>query len=173
MKEVVNVNIGRQAFILDEDAYAELKNYFDQIKCHLPEGDGETIADVEQRIAEIFRERVNSPMLVVSIDMVRAAMAQMGSPADFGELRHDAGTATGEAESEPPRRRLYRSVRNRSIAGVCGGLADFFGIDATLLRLITLFLIIFGGLSIWVYIILWIIIPDEPRRTFAQNSQNR
>ena len=57
--------------------------------------------------------------------------------------------------------KLTRS-NNKLIAGVCGGLADFFGIDATLCRLVTLLLILFGGISLWIYIILWIVLPDEP-----------
>lgn len=59
------------------------------------------------------------------------------------------------------KRRLYRS-RNSIIAGVCGGVAEFFGLDVSLIRIATLILILFGGLSLWVYIILWIIIPKTP-----------
>ena len=50
------------------------------------------------------------------------------------------------------------------IAGVCGGLAVFFGLDVSLIRIATLILILFGGLSIWVYIILWLIVPKAPKR---------
>ena len=50
-------------------------------------------------------------------------------------------------------KKLYR-VRDGIIAGVCGGLADFFGLDPSLIRIATLILILFGGLSLWVYIIL-------------------
>ena len=60
-------------------------------------------------------------------------------------------------------KRLYR-VRGGIIAGVCGGLAEFFGLDASLIRIATLILILFGGLSLWVYIILWLIVPKEPKR---------
>ena len=55
---------------------------------------------------------------------------------------------------------------SEALAGICGGLAAFFNLDATVLRLVTLLLILFGGLSIWVYIILWIVIPEEPLRKF-------
>ena len=55
-------------------------------------------------------------------------------------------------------------VRDGSIAGFCGGLADFFGIDPSLIRIATLILILFGGLSLWVYIILWLIVPKAPKR---------
>lgn len=50
------------------------------------------------------------------------------------------------------------------IAGVCGGLAEFFGLDVSLICIATLILILFGGLSIWVYIILWLIVPKAPKR---------
>lgn len=59
-------------------------------------------------------------------------------------------------------RKLYRSRDDRFFAGVCGGIAKYFGIDSTLVRLITFLLIVPGGLSIWVYIALAIIIPSEP-----------
>ena len=57
--------------------------------------------------------------------------------------------------------RLYRT-RNGVLAGVCGGLDDYFGLNRGLIRLATAILILFGGLSLWVYIILWIIIPKAP-----------
>lgn len=60
-------------------------------------------------------------------------------------------------------KKLYRA-RDGIIAGVCGGLADFFGLDPSLIRIATLILILFGGLSLWVYIILWLIVPKAPKR---------
>lgn len=63
---------------------------------------------------------------------------------------------------ETCKRHLYRSRRERIIAGVCGGLADFFGINVSRIRIALLLLILFGGLSLWVYIILWLIVPQNP-----------
>lgn len=59
-------------------------------------------------------------------------------------------------------KKLVRSRSNRVLAGVCGGLGEYFGIDPTVVRLLTLLLIVFGGLSIWVYIIALIVMPNEP-----------
>lgn len=59
-------------------------------------------------------------------------------------------------------KRLVRSRSNRVLAGVCGGLGDYFNIDPTVVRLLTLLLIVFGGLSLWVYIIAQIVMPNEP-----------
>lgn len=171
MKETVNVNIGSEAFTLDRDAYHLLRSYLNDIRSHLPAEDSETMVDVEMRIAEIFREKVASPMRVITLDTVRAAIGQMGSPDEFGECSNP-GQPDAETEAESPRK-LYRSRAHRSIAGICGGLADFFGIDATLLRLVTLLLMVFGGLSIWIYIILWIIIPEEPAHKFDINHKKQ
>ena len=59
---------------------------------------------------------------------------------------------------------LTRSTTDKFLGGVCGGLADFFGLDPSLIRIATLILILFGGLSLWVYIILWLIVPKAPKR---------
>ncbi len=61
-------------------------------------------------------------------------------------------------------RHLYRSREECIIAGVCGGLADFFGLNVSRVRLILLLLILFAGLSVWVYIVLWLVVPLEPQR---------
>lgn len=171
MKETVNANIGSLAFTLDEDAYRKLKAYLEAVGRHLPADDADTLGDIERRIAELFREKIASPARVISIVEVEEAIAQLGAPEEFGaETRAGAhGEKTADETAAPqtePARRLYRSRTNRSIAGVCGGLAEFLGTDVTLLRLLTLFLILFGGLSIWVYIILWIVIPEAPTRHF-------
>lgn len=63
------------------------------------------------------------------------------------------------------RHRLFRSSDNRIIAGICAGTAEFFGLDTGLIRVATLLLILFGGLSLWAYLILWIIIPTAPKRS--------
>ena len=166
MKETVNVNIGSVAFTLDEDAYLLLNGYFDDIRSRLPEGDSETMADIERRVAEIFRERVSSPMRVITLETVRATMAQMGSPSDFGERRTPEDTPHDDTEMRSEPRKLYRSRTERSIAGICGGLGQFFDADPTMFRLVMLLLILFGGLSIWVYVILWFVIPEEPAPKF-------
>lgn len=162
MKETVHANIGSLAFTLDEDAYRKLKGYLEAVGRHLPDDDTDTLGDIECRIAEIFREKVAFSQRVISIVEVEEAMARLGAPEDFGAAR----SADRPEAAATPARRLFRSRGNRSIAGICGGLSEFFGLDVTLLRLLTLFLILFGGLSIWVYILLWIVIPEEPLRKF-------
>jgi phage shock protein C len=59
-------------------------------------------------------------------------------------------------------RRLYRSRTNRQVAGVCGGLAQFFNMDATLFRVLFVVLAVLGGSGVVLYAAMWIIVPQEP-----------
>ena len=59
-------------------------------------------------------------------------------------------------------KRLYRSRRQRMIAGICGGLAEYFNIDPTIVRLGAAILL-FTGMGLLPYLIAWIIIPDESK----------
>lgn len=68
-------------------------------------------------------------------------------------------------------KQLYRSATNRMIAGVCGGLADFFDVDATLFRVLFVAVTFLGGAGVLVYVILWIIIPLPTSNT--QDSKMR
>lgn len=58
-------------------------------------------------------------------------------------------------------RKLYRSETNRVLAGVAGGLGEYFGIDPILIRLVLVLTTIFGGSGILIYLVLWILIPNE------------
>lgn len=171
MKETQSASLASQSFVFEVDAYRELKSYLDDVASRLPLGDRETLEDVEYRFAEIFSEKLSSPMMVVTLRMVQEAIAQMGPSSAFGQKREESHT---ESEPQAPRSgRLYRSVTDRSIAGVCGGLAAYFRIDPTMLRLVTLLLILFGGLSIWFYVILWILLPEEPLGNGGEQRGNQ
>jgi phage shock protein PspC (stress-responsive transcriptional regulator) len=58
--------------------------------------------------------------------------------------------------------KLYRSRKNRIVAGVCGGIGEYLKVDPTLIRLLWLLISIMGGSGVVAYIIAWIIIPEEP-----------
>jgi phage shock protein C len=57
-------------------------------------------------------------------------------------------------------RKLYRSRSQRMLAGVCGGLAEYFNVDATLIRVLFLILAVFGGTGLVIDVVMWLIVPD-------------
>ncbi len=61
-----------------------------------------------------------------------------------------------------PTRKLYRSKTDRQVAGVCGGLAEHFNVDATVVRVLFVVLAVLGGSGLLLYVAMWIIIPKEP-----------
>jgi phage shock protein C len=62
-------------------------------------------------------------------------------------------------------RKLYRSRTDRKLAGVCGGLAQYFNADVTLIRVLFVVLALLGGPGLVMYLVLWIIVPEEPQGT--------
>jgi phage shock protein C len=59
-------------------------------------------------------------------------------------------------------RKLYRSKSNRQVAGVCGGLAEYFNLDPTLIRVLFVLLAVLGGSGVVLYVAMWIIVPKQP-----------
>jgi phage shock protein C len=90
----------------------------------------------------------------------------MGPPAtghsltSTGQPESQALIAKGSATAET--RKLYRSRSNRQVAGVCGGLAEYFNLDATLIRILFVVLAVLGGSGLVLYLAMWIIVPKEP-----------
>jgi len=70
-------------------------------------------------------------------------------------------------------KKLYRSRKDSKIAGVCGGIAEYFDVDPTIIRLLALLTIFFGGGGIIAYIIAWIIIPLEPIKENSPSSDEK
>lgn len=74
-------------------------------------------------------------------------------------------------------RRLYRSRTDRMLGGVCSGLGNYFGVDPSLIRLAFVLLTVFGGSGVLLYLILWIVLPEEgrsygsPEETARANAQ--
>jgi phage shock protein PspC (stress-responsive transcriptional regulator) len=68
---------------------------------------------------------------------------------------------TGGAAPAPAPRRLYKSRDDRMIAGVCGGLAEYFGIDAVIVRVIAVALVFAGGAGLLAYIAAWLLVPER------------
>jgi len=70
-------------------------------------------------------------------------------------------------------KRLYRSRTDRMLGGVCSGLGAYFGVDPSLVRLVFVLLFIFGGSGFLLYLILWIVLPEEGRAYASSEETTR
>ena len=64
--------------------------------------------------------------------------------------------------TDPTIRRLYRSRTDRKVAGVCGGLAAYLGVDPVIPRLLWVIFALAAGTGLLAYIIFWLVVPQEP-----------
>jgi phage shock protein C len=83
-----------------------------------------------------------------------------------GTRQLESGTP-GYVAPAAPVKRLMRSSTDKKLAGVCGGLAEYFEIDPTLVRVLWLVLVFFAGTGVLAYLILWIVLPVAPARIAA------
>jgi phage shock protein PspC (stress-responsive transcriptional regulator) len=174
MKKTVNINLNGSVFFIDEDAFVRLRTYLDKLESYFnrqPEGE-EIIRDIESRIAELFLEKLSGKSSVVTIDMVKEVITQMGQPEDFEANSINEEKFYRENASSKSKKRLYRDIDNRVIAGVCAGIAAYLNADPVLIRILFAVLPLLSlGIVIPIYIILWIVVPAA--LTTAQKLEMR
>ena len=69
-------------------------------------------------------------------------------------------------------KKIYRSRKDSIIGGVCGGIAEYFDIDPTLIRLLAILVVFLGGVGVIAYIIAWVIIPQNPEQEAKMDKKN-
>ncbi len=165
MNKTVNINLGGLFFHIDEDAFQKLNRYFDAIKRSLSNSNGqdEIMKDIEMRISELFSENQKSDKHVISLKDVDAMIAVMGQPEDYRIEEEDTGNPTQNQTgyiNAKTSKKLYRDIDKNILGGVAAGFGHYIGIDALWIRLILILIVIAGvGFPIFLYILLWVLIP--------------
>lgn len=153
MKKALQISIAGTLFTIEDDAYAALDGYLTSVKQHFESNaeKNEIVADIEARIAE---QLLDAGEKVITLPTVERILAQMGTVDDFDNTgeRTDGSGATAK--------KLYRSTDDRIIAGVCAGLASYFGFEPLWVRLAFVLLTFLNGIGIVVYAVLWLLIPE-------------
>ena len=160
MNKTISISLAGFSFIIEEQAYEKLNAYLQALRNSLEKDEAdEVMYDIEIRIAEIFRENLDKRE-VVNSDDVEKVIAQIGTPeAIEGQSEENAEQ---EIPQEKPKKELFRDMKRGKIAGVCAGLAQYFGMDISLMRIIWILVFIFtvGFVSVVAYVILWIVLPE-------------
>ncbi len=173
MKRNLRINISGRLFNIDEDAYQELNQYLTRLKTHFGNSESahEIMADIESRISEMFQEKHENSESVIDNLRVQEAIKAMGEPGEIDDENEEKSSAPKfENTTYYGKRRVYRDGDNKVVGGVSSGLAAYFNIDPLWLRL-AFVVLTFSGMSILVYIILWIVIPEA--KTTAQKLEMR
>jgi phage shock protein PspC (stress-responsive transcriptional regulator) len=171
MQKVIVINLNGHAYQLDEAAYDALRAYLDRAESQLAGNPdrAEIMLDLEQAIAEKCQKCLGSQKSVVLVAEVDQILVEMG-PVDAGTGESGA-SAHGADEGIPPKdgpkttegapRRLYRIREGAMVGGICNGLAAFFGIDPTIVRVLFFVLVVIStGVGILVYLGLMFLIPE-------------
>ncbi len=171
MKRVMNACIGGRSFTLNDDAYNRLDAYLRHFreKLTVPEAQkAEVMDEIEGRISDLFFQEVGDSSRVVTLQMVEKVVSTLGMPDGSAETGYAYSSAF--PEDKVPRK-LYRDMDNKGVAGVCAGLAHYFEIDVTIIRIIMLVALIMGTSGFWIYVVLWIAVPKA--ETPAQKCEMR
>ncbi|MDP4224056.1 MAG: PspC domain-containing protein [Bacteroidota bacterium] len=178
MDRTIKINLGGTLFQIDEEAYRILKRYLQDIDDRLKStpGGAETIEDIESRIAEIFQSQGGTAG-VITRENVEAMMAIIGKPEDIeagSEERDERQTHFHSSTGK----KMYRNPDDKIISGVCGGIGAYLGIEPVWVRLLFILFACFFALGIFVYIALWIALPDarndaQKREMYGGDFRNR
>ena len=180
MNEIKKCSIAGISFTLEKDAYEALQTYIKSLNDtykNNPDGE-EIIADIEARIAELILSTQPADGIVAK-PLIDNIIKQLGSAEEIDEEGAELHAETIDQNGNPRiPRRLYRDLENKKLGGVCAGVANYFDVDSTWIRLamfIPLVITIFGSVDIfrWIapfsgnlfgfviigYIIMWFTIP--------------
>lgn len=166
MKKTLNINIGNSIFHLEEDAFEHLTSYLIEVKQHFGKSadDFEIVSDIENRIAEMFTEMLETQgKQVIELGDVETVIALMGSVKDFEE-QPETTDYSAEYANRPGERKIYRDTEDGMVAGVCSGLSHYMNIDVSILRIVAVLTVLLGGSGFIAYLILWIAIPKALSR---------
>jgi hypothetical protein len=147
MKKTLTINLSGLVFHIDDDAYEKLYAYLTQINRHFG-NDAEAkeiVEDIENRIAEIFTEKIKSGGEVINLDHVNEVIVIMGTPEAISNEEEEKQPAAGKKFYHTGGKRLYRDPEDKVLGGVCGGLGAYFSIDPVIIRIIFALIFFLGG----------------------------
>lgn len=166
MEQTVSINLAGLVFHIDKPAYDNLEQYLTAIRNQLAADPNrnDILQDVENRLSELFEQRLNSRKEAITQADVEAVKAEMGDPAFFAQEQEQAQEqpeATPDADQQT--RFIQRDSGNGIIGGVCAGIGDHFGFDPVWLRLAFILGVIFAGTGILIYLVLWLLLPAKKK----------
>jgi phage shock protein PspC (stress-responsive transcriptional regulator) len=166
MKQVININYHGRIIPIEVPAYELLKNYIQSLHLYFNEETGkeEIINDIEDRIGELFQERLKNGAVCITDADVNAVITSMGRPEEFDlkdEFEQNQDKKEEKIKIKDTGKRLNRNEQNKIIGGVCAGLSDYFNIDVAVVRVLFVVMFFSFGIGLIPYLVLWIVAPNS------------
>lgn len=170
MKRVININFQGRVVPIEESAYEILKQYTESLSQFFAneEGKDEIINDIEGRIGELFAETLKKGSTCICDEDVNRIINSIGRPEEFETEEntiHEKLNTNQQGNSytnfSQERQRLYRDDTDKILGGVCGGLAHYLRVDASIIRILFVLLGFGIGTGFLIYILLWVILPSR------------
>jgi len=170
MQKVISINLNGNAFQFEEAGYDALRDYLARADRELKDNPdrAEIMADLEQAIADKCQKYLGPHKSVITSAEATQVIAEMG-PVSSGSATDGAGQtgAAGEkregggASAPQPPKRLYRIPEGAMIAGVCNGIATYFQLDVTLVRIgFVVLALLTKGVGILIYVVMMFVVPE-------------
>ncbi len=163
MNKVVTINLSGQAYQLEEGGYDALRTYLDTAASHLADNPDkeEIMSDLESALAQKCNAFLTAQKQVVTASEIEQIINEMGPVNTPGE-------EPKQKEPHPASpKRFYRIREGSMVGGICTGIAAYFNVDVTLVRVLLVLITIFtSGGFILAYLILMVVIPaaDTPKQ---------
>jgi phage shock protein PspC (stress-responsive transcriptional regulator) len=161
MHKITPIHLNGKAYQLEEPAYEALRAYLSRAESLLKDNPdkAEIIADLEQAFGDKCGKYLNPNKDVVTAEEMKTIIEQMG-PVEGSEKEEPKKEDSTKAAEPGAPKRLYLILEGAWIAGVCTGLAAFFDLDVTLIRVAFIALtVLTGGAWILVYVALMFVVP--------------
>lgn len=178
MNKIININLAGRSIPIDETAYSALSDYINWLRDYFSreKGGDEIVRDMEDRIGELFQEKLKGGYPCIMADDVRSMIQIMGSPEQIVQEAEGSFTKEENRQQSNPgsegaqasdsnyinnEHKLSKSTTDKIIGGVCGGIANHYNIDPAIVRIAFALSTFIGGAGILIYIILWIVLPES------------
>lgn len=161
MNRIINIHLAGSVFYIDETAYQLLKNYLLAIENALQTTSDpkEIMYDIEQRISELLKVELNDRKAAIKED-VEKIIHEMGKPESYKDPFEKTEFQQQNLPLFSKPKKLFRKKQGKYVAGVCGGIASYLGIDPIWVRLIAVLFLFFTSFSsVLIYIVLWGLLP--------------
>lgn len=167
MNKVTIVNLNGRAFQVEEQAYEALRAYLEMAAERLADDPDclEIMSDIEQAIGDKGARLLGAGRNVLSETDMSRILAEMGPVETGAEATASASMESASAATGAPRetsgpKRLYRIEEGQMVAGVCNGVAAYFGADPTIVRLVfVVLLVLSSGFFAIAYLVMMFIVP--------------